>query len=163
MGHCASVARGRDGEDPPPVQLAVAVAGLAATGAFVRDTEGHVHVEQKAATPRPRRRALLATWSQAGFVNNLNDALAWGLVPLYLAAHGATAAEIGAVAAAYPAVWGFGQLLTGWLSDRAGRAPLIVVGMLVQAGALALLVGTAGAFGAALAASVLLGVGTALV
>ena len=72
--------------------------------------------------------------SQAGLVNNLNDALAWGLAPLYLAANGASVTEVGVVAAVYPAVWGAGQLATGWLSDHTGRKPLIVLGMLVQAG-----------------------------
>src|SRR2546423_962106 len=80
----------------------------------------------------PIRRA----WSQAGLVNNLNDALAWGLAPLYLAAHGASVRQIAVVAAAYPVVWGAGQLVTGWLSDSVGRKPLIATGMLVQAGAL---------------------------
>jgi MFS family permease len=60
-------------------------------------------------------------------------------------------------------VWGAGQLVTGWLSDHTGRKPLIVAGMLVQALGLAVLVGGEGAFGAAVVAAVLLGVGTALV
>src|ERR687891_369438 len=109
------------------------------------------------------REPMLRACSQAGLVNNLNDALAWGLVPLYLAAHGASATEIGLVAGVYPAVWGAGQLLTGWLSDHVGRKPLITAGMFVQAGALALLVAGGGAFASALVAAVLLGVGTALV
>src|SRR5439155_11674357 len=109
------------------------------------------------------RHTVLRACSQAGLTNNLNDALAWGLAPLYLAAHGASAARIGAVAAVYPGVWGFLQLVTGWLADRTGGKPLIAVGMLVQAGALALLVAGGGAFGAALAAAGLLGLGTALV
>ena len=96
-------------------------------------------------------------------MNNLNDALAWGLAPLYLAAHDASLHEIAIVAAAYPLVWGAGQLLTGWLSDHTGRKPLIVAGMLVQAGALGLLVAGDGAFAPSLAAAVLLGVGTAMV
>ena len=59
-----------------------------------------------------RARCILSC-EQAGFVNNLNDALAWGLVPLYLAANGASVGEIGVVAAVYPAVWGLGQLASG--------------------------------------------------
>jgi MFS family permease len=109
------------------------------------------------------RQPTLRACSQAGLVNNLNDALAWGLAPLYLAAHGASASQIGVVAAVYPAVWGAGQLLTGWLSDHTGRKPLIVAGMLVQAGALALLVAGGGAFAWALVAAIFLGIGTALV
>src|SRR5438045_9250370 len=93
--------------------------------------------------PRSRRRAcdpILRACSQAGLVNNLNDALAWGLAPLYLAAHGGSVREIAVVAAAYPVVWGAGQLATGWFSDRTGRKPLIAAGMLIQAAALALAV-----------------------
>jgi MFS family permease len=155
--------------------LVIALAGTLVAIVFVRDTGGHVIHEQRGRGERaalPFRTAfaegtlrdpVLRACSQAGLVNNLNDALAWGLAPLYLAAHGAGAARIGAVAAVYPAVWGLLQLGTGWLSDRRGRKPLIALGMLVQAGALALLVAGGGAFVSALAAAALLGLGTALV
>ena len=106
---------------------------------------------------------MLRACNQAGLVNNLNDALAWGLTPLYLAAHGASVREIAIVAAAYPVVWGLGQLVTGWLSDHVGRKPLITAGMLVQAAALGILVAGGGSFATALPAAVLLGVGTAMV
>jgi MFS family permease len=153
----------------------IAAVGLAVSVLFVRDTAAHVALEQRDhGAPRPQslRRAfveasvrspVLRACSQAGLVNNLNDALAWGLVPLYLAAHGASASQIGVVAALYPAVWGAGQVATGWISDLVGRKPLIVAGMLVQAGALALLAAGGGAVGAAATAAVLLGIGTALV
>jgi len=155
--------------------LIVATVGLAISVLFVRDTASHVELEQRDHGERGRRRfrhallhgtfahPVLRACSQAGLVNNLNDALAWGLVPLYLAAHGASATQVGAVAAVYPAVWGLGQLLTGWLSDHVGRKPLIVAGMLVQAGALGLLLAGGGEFVPALLAAVLLGAGTALV
>jgi MFS family permease len=144
--------------------LAIALGGLVVSVVLVRDTAGHVEHEQRGHIARQGlRNPVLRVCSQAGLVNNLNDALAWGLAPLYLAAHGASAGQIGAVAAVYPAVWGAGQLATGWLSDLTGRKPLIVLGMLVQAGALALLVAGGGAFAPALAAAVLLGAGTALV
>ncbi len=71
--------------------------------------------------------------SQAGLVNNLNDGLAWGLLPLFYAASGPTIAEIAILAAIYPAIWGVAQIGTGALSDRVGRRPLIVTGMLLQA------------------------------
>ena len=153
----------------------VAVVGTLLSVLFVRDTGGHVGEEQRAhgaAAPRSFRSAftrgtlgdpVLRACSQAGLVNNLNDALAWGLAPLYLAANGASVTEVGIVAGVYPAVWGGGQLATGWLSDHTGRKPLIVLGMLVQAGALALLVAGGGAFTPALGAAILLGAGTALV
>jgi MFS family permease len=155
--------------------LAIALAGTVVAVVFVRDTGAHVLLEQRAHGERealPLRAAFVAasvrqpvlrSCSQAGLVNNLNDALAWGLVPLYLAAHGATATKIGLVAAVYPGVWGLLQLGTGWLSDHVGRKPLITFGMLVQAGALVLLVAGGGAFAPSLIAAVLLGVGTAFV
>jgi MFS family permease len=142
---------------------------------FIRDTGAHVGEEQRlrgtavASTLRSAfvrgtvRDRVLQACSQAGLVNNLNDALAWGLAPLYLAANGASIAEVGIVAAVYPAVWGLGQLATGALSDHTGRKPLIATGMLVQAGALGLLVAGGGAFTPSLGAAILLGVGTALV
>ena len=143
---------------------AAAIAGLGLLlAATVRDTARHVVTEQRGdGRVRAARRPVLRACAQAGLVNNLNDAVVWGLAPLYLAAHGASASEIGAVAALYPAVWGFGQLLTGWLSDYTGRRPLIVAGMLVQAAGLALLVASNGRFAVELAAATLLGAGTAL-
>jgi MFS family permease len=144
----------------------------------VRDTAGHVAVEQAAhhsgaaaAAPAMREAFPEATWrapalrsaSQAGLVNNVNDALAWGLVPLYLAANGAGPRAIGLVAGLYPAVWGIGQIWTGHWSDRVGRKPLIVAGMLLQAAALGLLAGGRGDVAAAAVAAVVLGAGTALV
>ena len=136
---------------------ALAAAGTLASILLVRETREHAELEQAAQPPALAAHGI-AVWAQAGFVNNLNDALVWGLVPLYLAAKGASVTEIGAVAALYPAVWGVGQLGAGWLSDRAGRRPLIVAGMLVQAVALALFVGPS-----SYVAAVLLGIGTALV
>jgi MFS family permease len=153
---------------------AIAAVGTVATLRFVRETAGHMAFEQQAhgeREPEPLSAAALASvrnpvlraCSQAGLVNNLNDALAWGLAPLYLAAHGASPARIGAVAGVYPAVWGATQLGTGWLSDIVGRKRPIVAGMLIQAGALGLLVSSGGSFAGALVAAVLLGLGTALV
>jgi MFS family permease len=108
------------------------------------------------------REPALSAASQAGLVNNLNDGLAWGLLPIYYAMAGLTVAEIGALAAVYPAVWGVGQLATGALSDRFGRKGFIVGGMLLQAGALAMFAVTQG-FAPWAAAAALLGVGTAMV
>jgi len=153
---------------------AIAAAGTLATLFFVRETHAHMSLEQErhgARAPETLAAAarasivqpVLRACSQAGLVNNLNDALAWGLAPLYLAAHGASPERIGVVAGVYPAVWGASQLGTGWLSDRVGRKAPIVAGMLIQGGALALLVGSRGSFAGALAAAVLLGFGTALV
>jgi len=156
----------------------VAVTALVLSALFVRDTAGHVALEQQLgehdsdeAAPSLRavfpeasyRRPALRSCSQAGLVNNLNDALAWGLVPLFLAAEGASPGQVGLVAGLYPAVWGVGQIWTGHWSDRLGRKPLIVAGMLIQAMALVLLAASGGAVATAAAAAVALGGGTALV
>jgi MFS family permease len=138
--------------------LAIAAVGAVGTALFVRDTGGHVALEEETATSPTAPAGAFRASAQAGFVNNLNDALVWGLVPLYLAARGSTVGEIGVVAAVYPAVWGLGQVLVGWVSDRTGRKPLIVLGMLVQAGALATFLSSA-----PVVAATLLGAGTALV
>jgi MFS family permease len=156
---------------------AVALVALLLSVLFVRDTAEHMELEQAGHvragdSAPPLRRAFadatfrdpaLRSCSQAGFTNNLNDALAWGVLPLFLAAHGASASEIGLVAGLYPAVWGAAQIWTGHWSDRVGRKPLIVAGMLIQAGALALLAASNGAVAMAGVAAVSLGLGTALV
>jgi MFS family permease len=155
----------------------IAVVALLLSVAFVRDTAGHVALEQQRQegdgghVPSLRTAFSEATWrvpalrscSQAGLVNNLNDALAWGLVPLFLVAHGAGVADVGLIAGIYPAVWGAGQTWTGHWSDRVGRKMPIVGGMLLQSAALCLLALSDGAVGVAAAAAALLGVGTALV
>jgi MFS family permease len=145
---------------------------------FVRDTAAHVALEQSlhhsgsnGRPPRLREALAQASYrvpalrscSQAGLVNNLNDGLAWGLVPLFLAAHGASVAQVGLVAAVYPAVWATAQIATGHWSDSVGRKPLIVAGMLLQAAALGVLAISGADVPTATGTAVLLGLGTALV
>jgi MFS family permease len=108
------------------------------------------------------REKALSSASQAGLVNNLNDGLAWGLFPIFFADAGVSVARIGVLAAIYPAIWGLGQLVTGGLSDRIGRKPLIAGGMLTQGAAIALIAATTG-FRAWAIGAVLLGAGTAMV
>jgi MFS family permease len=162
---------------PEPFLLGAAyiAIGLGLSAVFVRETRGHAQLEATHhTTPAPsltlrqalvesawRDRSLLAI-NQAGLVNNLNDGLAWGILPILFAADGLSVTEVGLLAAVYPAVWATGQLLTGAASDRTGRKPLIVAGMLIQAAALA---GFAAASGAApwAVAAVTLGIGTACV
>ena len=157
---------------------AFASIALLLSALLVRDTAAHVALEQshhdmRAETEPPRLRdafvrasykvPALRACSQAGLVNNLNDGLVWGLVPLFLAAHGASTAQLGVVAGIYPGVWAVAQIATGHWSDTVGRKPLIVAGMLLQAGALAVLGLSDGSVPIASAAAVLLGLGTALV
>jgi MFS family permease len=155
------------------VGLAVAAVGLGASVLLVHETRGHAKLESNAlphSTPVPLRQVMLTTTlrepalsaaSQAGLVNNLNDGMAWGLLPLYYAASGLSVVQIGVLAALYPAVWGLSQPLTGALSDRLGRKGLIAGGLLVQALAIGLLAVGSGFVAWAIAA-VILGAGTAM-
>ena len=112
----------------------------------------------------------LASWrdktlfscSQAGLVNNLNDGMAWGLLPLLYASLGFSLQRIGFLAALYPAAWGASQLLTGALSDRWGRKWMIASGMWLQALGI-FMVASFSEFELQLTASLLLGFGTAMV
>jgi MFS family permease len=161
---------------PAPFLLGFAYAGLglAASVLFVHETTAHVAQEVATRAPTARtswrevflrttvREPSLSAACQAGLVNNLNDGMAWGLLPLYYAAAGLSIGEIGVLAAAYPAVWAVGQIGTGALSDRVGRKGLTVAGMLVQALAICL-IAVGSSFGVWLAAAALLGAGTAMV
>jgi MFS family permease len=162
---------------PQPFYLGVAyvVVGLALSALLVRETHHHVVHEStlhssRAGALSPRdvfwRTTLtdsnLSSVSQAGMVNNLNDGMSWGLFPLVFALAGLDLAAIGLLAAIYPATWGFGQLVTGGLSDRFGRKPLIVWGMCVQAVGLAEMA-LSTTFAGYTVAAVLLGIGTAMV
>jgi len=154
----------------------LAITGLLLSASLVRETTPHARVEAARATTgaagdlRFRDVFRRVTWgdrslfaaSQAGLVNNLNDGMAWGLLPVFLFAAGLPVDRIGIVAAAYPASWGIAQILTGAASDRVGRKRMIAVGMWVQAGAILGFVLWSG-FGAWLLAAVFLGLGTALV
>jgi MFS family permease len=161
--------------------LAVIGLGLGASATLVRETRGHVAVEQRAHVApdptgpmagRPTWRTVVwrTTWadrrlfaiSQAGLVNNLNDGLAWGLLPIHFAARGLPLGEIAVLTALYPATWGLLQIGTAALSDRVGRIPLIVVGMLVQGAALAM-IAVGDGFAAWAVGAATLGLGTALV
>ncbi|OHV59789.1 MFS transporter [Mesorhizobium sp. LCM 4577] len=167
----------RYGLRPVPIYLGVgyAVLGAALSILLVRDTREHVRLEladhPKQASPLGFREIFMLTSfgdrnlfaaSQAGLVNNLNDGMSWGLFPLFFAANGLGVERIGILKAAYPAVWGIFQVATGPLSDRWGRKGLIVAGMWVQAAGL-LTTAMTRDFGWWLLASLLLGLGTAMV
>ncbi|WP_412542965.1 MFS transporter [Longispora sp. K20-0274] len=161
---------------PAPFLLAAAYValGLGLSVFFVRETHDHARHEathhapvaavstREAFTRTSFREPALSAVSQAGLVNNLNDGLAWGLLPVLFAAHGISLTRIGVLAALYPGVWGLGQLITGPLSDRYGRKPFIVAGMLTQAAALTGFA-LATTFTAWALAAVALGAGTAMV
>src|SRR3989475_4380371 len=155
--------------------IAFAMLGLLLSVFAVRDTHGHARAEARQrgseqSRPGFARILLLTSWrnralfaaSQAGMVNNLNDGMVWGMIPVFLAARGVTLDRIGVVTATYPLVWGMGQLATGALSDRWGRKWMIASGMWVQAVGIAAFV-MSRSFWPWMAGATLLGIGTALV
>jgi MFS family permease len=162
---------------PQPFYLGIAIAGcgLGLSLVFARETLGHVRLEAgglPGAAARPTLghvffltsigQASLFAACQAGLVNNLNDGMSWGLYPLFFASFGLGVESIGVIKAVYPTVWGLLQAVTGPMSDRFGRTPLVAGGMVVQAGGIWLTV--LGASSPAwLAGAALQGVGTAMV
>jgi MFS family permease len=169
----------RYGLRPEPFYLGVGfvAVGLLLSAALVRETQHHVLVEsalhgelslERVPTQRQvfwwttRTDRNLSSVTQAGLVNNLNDGMAWGLFPLFFGAARMDLAQIGILAAVYPATWGVGQLFTGAWSDRVGRKWLIAWGMWVQALGIGVVVISSTFLGFA-AGAALLGVGTAMV
>ncbi|MGI9023227.1 MAG: MFS transporter [Acidimicrobiales bacterium] len=168
----------RYGLRPEPFFLGIAFAalGLGLSTLFVRETQPYARLEATRGAVRHDENDSFgaifarATWrdptlgavSQAGLVNNAVDGLAWGILPLLFAANGQSVQAIGVLAALYPGVWCVAQLFTGAWSDRVGRKPLIVAGMVLQGVALALVAATTG-FAIWAVGAVLIGVGTALV
>lgn len=162
---------------PAPFYLAVVATGLGLALSVFAVGETRAHAEA-AGTPQPQpagristptivRAATyadpaLSTVSQAGWVNNLNDGMAWGLFPIVFSRAGFDLATIGMLSALYPAVWALTQPLTGAVSDVVGRKMLIAAGMVIQALGLAT-VGSAKHLNGFVTGQVLLGLGTAMV
>ena len=153
------------------VGIGLAVVGLLISWFWIRDTNQHVNLEAGSSTvPLLKNIFWNTTWghrnlgsvTQAGLVNNLNDGMVWGLLPLLLNARGFDLHQTGLVVATYPAVWGIGQLYAGKLADRFCKKNLLFIGMLLQGLALLMMV-NARSMADFMALSSLLGVGTALV
>lgn len=161
------------GPRPVPfhVGVAIALAGLLLTLLWVKDTTHHVAAESAtSALPKLKRvfvetsltHRTLGSVTQAGLVNNLNDGMLWGLLPVLLLSEGLGQDRIGLIAAVYPAVWGVGQLFTGKLADHVNRRSLLISGMVLQ-GLAILCLPFVHEQGMYIALSAALGLGTALV
>ncbi len=165
---------------PEPFYLGV---GYVVIGTFlslvgIRDTKNHVTLESQSLAksnqdiPHVSQKEIflrttledrnLSSITQAVFVNNLNDGMAWGLFPIFFASFGLSLEEIGWLAAIYPATWGIFQLWTGHLSDLWGRKGLITWGMWIQALGIAATLWSQQFLGFVLGGA-LLGLGTAMV
>ncbi len=161
--------------EPFYIGIVYVVMGLLLSIFIVKETKGHAEQEAKlhhVETPTLSQKEIfslttfkdknLSSVTQAGFVNNLNDGMAWGLFPIFFTLAGLGIKEIGTLAAIYPAVWGFSQIFTGAWSDKVGRKWLIVLGMWIQAIGIVITVLSSGFYGFALG-GIFLGIGTAMV
>lgn len=136
---------------PYPFYLGVVLsfAGLVSTVLFVKDTAHHV-AQEAGESVVPRLKHVfwdttmfdrnLGSVTQAGLINNLNDGMVWGVLPLMLNEQGFSLGQIATVTAVYPAVWGIGQLITGKMSDHVCKKKMLFWGMLLQGVALLLFV-----------------------
>jgi MFS family permease len=122
--------------------LILSALGLLVSVLFVKETRQLVFDASTPVTHTPFwslfglvtwRHQALSSLSFAGLVNNLNDIVVWGFLPILALSQQLSVAEAALIGSIYLGVWGGSQLLTGALSDTVGRKPLIVAGLLVQA------------------------------
>jgi len=158
---------------PYPFYLGIVFAalGLLFSTIWIKDTVHHVRAETRASQmPKLKNVFWETTWanrnlgsiSQAGLVNNLNDGMVWGLLPILLSTKGFDLEQIGKIVALYPMVWGLGQLFTGKLADHLNKKGMLFIGMALQGLVLMSLIYAEKFFHFAVL-SVLLGIGTAIV
>lgn len=158
---------------PYPFYQGVAFVGLGLflSIVFIKDTIHHVNVEEQSSSIKLLKNIFKeTTWtnnnlgsiSQAGFINNLNDGMIWGVLPIILINRAFSIKEVAIIVAIYPAVWGIGQLVTGKLSDHHNKKMMLTLGMFLQAIALVLMF-YANSMTWFITLAVLLGLGTAIV
>ncbi len=147
------------------------IAGFLLTLFFIKDTGAFVQHEAKVSKIPMLKNVWKASSYQhrnmgsvtiSGLVNNLNDGIVWGLLPILLLQKNYSLQQVGLVAGMYPIVWGLGQLFTGNLGDTYCKKQLITGGMMLQAVAL-FIITIASSVWINIAAMILLGLGTALV
>lgn len=158
---------------PYPFYLGIvmSVLGLMISGIWVKDTHTFVSKEMHDSFIKKTENVFLNTSiidktlssvTQAGLINNLNDGMIWGLLPILLLQLNFDSRQIGILTAVYPSVWGMGQLVTGRLSDIFSKKKLLFWGMFLQGLVIVLLIFTSNFYVLSFL-SILLGIGTALV
>ncbi|GAB4127196.1 MAG: MFS transporter [Raineya sp.] len=151
--------------------IGIALAGLLLSAVWVKDTTPFVKIEAQKSGQTQHQSIFWATTlqdknlssiTQAGLVNNLNDGMIWGGLPMLLSKKGFIDTQIGFLVAVYPTIWGLGQLFTGKLSDMYAKKRMLFWGMFLQGIAIVVLpLNSNFMLIASLAA--ILGIGTALV
>lgn len=153
------------------IGIFISITGFIISFFFVKDTRPHVYKENITDTgghldnvfiQTTFKNRTLSSVTQAGLVNNLNDGMIWGLLPIFLLSLSFNTESIGIIAAIYPAVWGIGQLMTGKMSDIYSKKSMLFGGMLIQ-GIVIIMIPFAERFYSLVILSVFLGLGTALV
>lgn len=153
------------------IGIFISVVGFILTAIWVKDTRAFVHKESETDSTvhldnifieTTFKNKTLSSVTQAGLVNNLNDGMIWGLLPIVLLSLNYNNENIGIITAIYPTVWGIGQLFTGKMSDHYSKKAMLFWGMLLQ-GLAILLIPFSSSFYALAAISTILGLGTALV
>jgi MFS family permease len=161
------------GVRPYPFYLGIAlvVLGLSGSIILVKDTRHHVAKESATSNVKLLNNIFWdTTWkdrnlgsvTQAGLINNLNDGMTWGILPILLASKHFSIGEIGIITAIYPATWGLGQLITGKMADLYSKKRLLFWGMFLQAVALFVMI-FAESMNEFIVISAVLGWGTAMV
>jgi len=158
---------------PYPFYLGIfiSILGFIISALWIRDTRDFVQKEN--ATDKSEvldhvfwdttlRNKTLSSVTQAGLVNNLNDGMIWGLLPIVLFSLNFNSENIGIITAIYPTVWGIGQLFTGKMSDHYSKKAMLFWGMLLQ-GLAIILIPLSSDFYILATISAILGLGTALV
>jgi len=153
------------------IGIFISIVGLLLSALWVKDTRVFVHKESgidhtasldNVFLETTFKNKTLSAVTQAGLVNNLNDGMIWGLLPILLFSLHFDNANIGIITAIYPTVWGIGQLFTGKMSDHYSKKAMLFWGMLLQ-GLAILLIPFSTDFYALASISAILGLGTALV
>jgi MFS family permease len=131
------------------IGIGLSIMGLLTSWIWIKDTRGHVLQEQSKQELKEPKQSLfwntsfkdktLSSVTQAGLVNNLNDGMIWGLLPILLFSAHLKTEQIGMISAIYPTVWGISQLFTGKMSDIYSKKAMLFWGMLIQGIAILLL------------------------
>ncbi|HLF52914.1 MFS transporter [Flavobacterium sp.] len=153
------------------IGVGISIIGFLLTLFFVKDTR--LHTQKESLTDNTKqldnvfmettfKNKTLSSVTQAGLINNLNDGMIWGLLPIVLLSLHYNTENIGIITAIYPTVWGIGQLFTGKMSDIYSKKAMLFWGMLLQ-GIAIIFLPFSHSFIMLASISAVLGLGTALV
>lgn len=153
------------------IGIFISIVGFIMTAVWVNDTRLFVHKESATDDTAQLdnvffettfKNKTLSSVTQAGLINNLNDGMIWGLLPIVLLSLNYNNENIGIITGIYPTVWGIGQLFTGKMSDYYSKKAMLFWGMFLQ-GLAILFIPLSRDFYVLVSISAILGLGTALV